>query len=217
MKRSRPQVQRLTPDPAEGFGGISLLDVQPAMRAPSARPEGELFAPAVTLVSCISLWQPHASLMFAYYEGVRCKPDETRHWPFPASLRGRRVVMHAAQRRVTRDEAESELGDLCADLWGPDWRTSLPYGAYLGDVLFEQALRMSEHPPLHALDELCGYWTPARWAWRTSDPQPFAEPIPGKGQQGFWKVPATLLSGGALMRQDAAEGTNDIPHEGGAK
>jgi hypothetical protein len=154
----------------------------------------DLFEAPVETVVVISLWQPHASLMFAFLDGVRVKPDETRHWPFPASLRGKRVVIHAAQRRVTRDEGESALGDLCAKLWGADWRADLPYGAYLGDVLFGDALRMSEHGPLHDLDELCGYWTPSRWAWRTTDPRPLPTPIPAKGQQGFWKIPAAALN-----------------------
>lgn len=152
--------------------------------------------PVREMIWCVSLWQPHASLMFAYLDGVRVKPDETRHWPFPPRLRGQRVMIHAAQRRVTRDEAESDLGDLCARLFGPTWAKSLPYGAHLGSVLFGDALRMSERPPLHALDELCGYWTPGRWAWRTTDPQPLAEPVIAKGQQGFWKVSAALLADG---------------------
>lgn len=150
----------------------------------------------VEMVWVISLWQPHASLMFAFLDDVRCKPDETRHWPFPAALRGKRVVIHAAQRKVTRDEAECALGDLCAKVFGPGWRTELPYGAYLGDVLFGEPLRMRDHGPLHDLDELCGYWTPNRWAWRTTEPRPLPAPIPAKGQQGFWKVPASALAGG---------------------
>jgi activating signal cointegrator 1 len=158
--------------------------------------EGELFGAQVErppTLAAISLWQPHASLMFAFLDGVRVKPDETRHWPFPARLRGKWVVIHAAQRRVTRDEADSDLGDLCAKLFGPSWAKSLPYGAYLGCVRFGDALRMSEHGPLHDLDELCGYWTPSRWAWRTTDPRPLPEPIIAKGQQGFWEVRASLL------------------------
>lgn len=153
----------------------------------------DLFDDPPEMVAAISLWQPHASLMFAFLDGVRVKPDETRHWSFPASIRGQRVVIHAAQRRVTRDEGEGPLGDLCARLFGGDWRRSLPYGCYLGDVLFEAPLRMSEHGPLHALDELCGYWTPDRWAWRTTDPRPLPRPVLAKGHQGFWKIPAAVL------------------------
>lgn len=154
----------------------------------------DLFFAPVEMIYVVSLWQPHASLMFAYLDDVRCKPDETRHWPFPASLRGQRVVIHAAQRRVTRDEAESALGDLCAKLYGPNWRADLPYGAYLGDVRFDERLRMADHGPLHDLDELCGHWNPTRWAWRTTEPRPLVAPIRAKGQQGFWKIPVSALS-----------------------
>lgn len=160
--------------------------------------EANLFdtKPRTAMIAAISLWQPHASLMFAFLNGVRVKPDETRHWPFPAGLRGKDVVIHAAQRRVTRDEADSPLGDLCAELFGADWRTSIPYGAYLGRVRFDEPLRMSEHGPLHALDALCGYWAPNRWAWRTTDPRPLAEPISARGQQGFWRVSSDLNGAG---------------------
>jgi hypothetical protein len=153
----------------------------------------DLFGPRDALIAAISLWQPHASLMFASLDGVRVKPDETRHWPFPARLRGRDVVIHAAQRRVTRDEADGELGDLCALLFGAGWVKGLPYGAYLGVVRFDAPLRMAEHAPLHALDELCGYWTPNRWAWRTSNPRPLSQPIAAKGRQGFWEIDAEVL------------------------
>lgn len=156
--------------------------------------EADLFGDVPEMVAAISLWQPHASLMFAFLEGVRVKPNETRHWPFPAKLRGKRVVIHAAQRRVTRDEADCALGDLCAKLFGSDWRADLPYGEYLGDVLFDQPLRMSDHGPLHDLDELCGYWTPTRWAWRTTHPRLLPRSIPAKGQQGFWKIPVSALA-----------------------
>jgi hypothetical protein len=128
------------------------------------REQSILFEAPVRMVPAISLWQPQASLMFAFLEGVRVKPDETRHWPFPERLRNKWVVIHAAQRRVTREEAGGDLGDLCTKLFGPAWPKSLPYGAHLGCVRFGEPLRMSEHGPLHALDELCGYWTPRRWA-----------------------------------------------------
>lgn len=154
----------------------------------------DLFGEPIETIAVISLWQPHASLMFAYFDGVRVKPDETRHWAFPSHLTGKRVVIHAAQRRVTRDEAEGELGDLCTRLFGPEWRVGLPYGAYLGDVRFEAALRMSQHGPLHELDELCGYWSPERWAWRTTDPRLMPAPIKAKGQQGFWNIPVASLA-----------------------
>lgn len=154
-----------------------------------------LFEEPVRLIPAISLWQPHASLMFAFLDDVRVKPDETRHWPFPEWLRGKWVVIHAAQRRVTRDEQAGELGHLCAKLFGSDWAKSLPYGAYLGVVKFDAPLMMSAYGPMHALDELCGYWTPNRWAWRTSDPKPLPEPIPAKGQQGFWKISTDALAG----------------------
>lgn len=153
----------------------------------------DLFDAPAEMMAVVSLWQPHASLMFAFLDGVRVKPDETRHWPFPAALRGKRVVIHAAQRRVTRDEADSALGDLCVKLFGADWRTDLPYGAFLGDVLFNEPLRMSEHGPQHDLDYLCGHWTPSRWAWPTADPRLLPTPVAAKGQQGFWKIPRSAV------------------------
>jgi hypothetical protein len=150
----------------------------------------DLFDAPVRMLPAVSLWQPHASLMLAFLDGVRVKPDETRHWPFPDRLRGKWVVIHAALRRVTRDEADSELGDLCARLWGADWRKTIPYGAYLGCVRFDEPLPMSRYVPLHELDELCGHWTPSRWIWRTTEAKSLPAPIPAKGQQGFWAIPA---------------------------
>ena len=38
-----------------------------------------------------------------------------------------------------------------------------------------------------------GHYAPGRYAWTILDPVLFAEPIPYRGQQGFFKVPDSVF------------------------
>lgn len=49
-------------------------------------------------MKAISLWQPWASLV-----AIKAKTIETRHWPAPSRMIGKRIAIHAA-KRWTQDE-----------------------------------------------------------------------------------------------------------------
>lgn len=140
---------------------------------------------------CISLWQPWASLLFV----PGAKVHETRHWPAPARLIGQRVVIHAAKTNAGfRDMEEGdEIVRLCVKTWDADF--SLPRGAFIGTAILAASFKILDHwevgkEPASDEDELCGDWSSGRYAWRMDDRTPLPAPIPAKGQQGFWKIPA---------------------------
>lgn len=42
-------------------------------------------------------------------------------------------------------------------------------------------------------DEMCGDWSPGRYAWRGDHPAWLREPIPCRGGQGLWTLPPELV------------------------
>lgn len=140
----------------------------------------------------LSLWQPWASLWIATMP--RLKRHETRHWPAPRNIVGRRILVHAAKTRDGIRNAHPDLADICASEFGGDWETALPLGGVIGSVLLCQSFRITERDEElcakdDKVDHACGDWTPGRYAWPGDDPIAFPL-VPFRGQQGFWRVPA---------------------------
>lgn len=141
----------------------------------------------------ISMWQPFASL---WVRTPRLKWHETRHWKPPAWLLGKRILVHAAKTREgIRDiDDEDDLGMLCRSTFGDDWRTSLPYGGFIGS---QRLTEVAPSPPddetpgpaKSLADFLCGNWDPNRFGWLGEDPESWPM-VPAIGRQGFWEVEA---------------------------
>ncbi len=133
-----------------------------------------------TQIPCISLWQPWASAWLR----PDLKVHETRHWRVPERFLGKRVRVHAAKHKPTRDELEM-LDD--TDL-RPE---GLVFGAFIGSIVIAGCHPMflmgaAHRQPAHSNDAWWGHWAPGRYAWEGADPIIFAEPIEARGQQGFW-------------------------------
>lgn len=139
----------------------------------------------MTRTAAITLHQPFASLLML----PGAKDHETRSFPLPKHYIGQRMAIHAGARPVKMAEISPGLERLCIGLFGPAWAHILPRGAILGTVIFDKAFQMTAQAlrePWSASDRLAGHWEPGRWAWRRTDPQRFAAPLPCKGAQGFW-------------------------------
>lgn len=136
----------------------------------------------------ISLWQPWASLWL-----TDAKLHETRHWA--TSYRGP-LAVHAAKRRVD-DLSGERLDEICDGIWGHHWGLELPRGALIGVVRLVACLPTDRMPVGHELsdDYECGDFASGRFAWQRSvtNIRTFADPIPYRGQQGFFEVPDSIL------------------------
>lgn len=131
-------------------------------------------------IPCLPLWQPWASLVV-----LGAKQVETRHWQPPARIIGQRIAIHA-----TKTDAHLGLRrthPFVKYLYGKD----LPLGALIGSVYVAGWTTISPGDFMPEGDELAfGDYTPGRFAWHLTDPEPLDEPIPWKGSQGIFKVPA---------------------------
>lgn len=138
----------------------------------------------VTL-TCISLWQPWASLLFVEDPALR-KVHETRKRALPPKYRGMRVGIHATLYFPSRLPAG--LHDICVSAFGWDYRQSLPRGAVLGTLELVGAVETAEARPASEADRIAGDWSARRWAWLTQGPERFERPLPRRGLQGWFSV-----------------------------
>jgi hypothetical protein len=156
--------------------------------------------PAGTMA--LTVWQPWASLIM-----IGAKPWEFRKWNFTdkphlAKLVGQRIVMHAGARKPTQNELRDLLHRIEEGESALDARLAtplvsnvldalihksavpVPLGAALGTIVIGEPRSVldifrDQVADSDRLDEhMCG--------WPMSDPQPFPEPIPSAGAQGFW-------------------------------
>jgi hypothetical protein len=139
----------------------------------------------------LTTWQPYASLIIA-----GAKPYEFRSWPAPQWIIARRIVIHAAARKIDPDVLDALLSDPLRSCAGgaPDLArrilrpavtdpSVLPLGAGLGTAIVGQPRRTVDlFGPERDGEEI----DPAIWAWPMLDPEPFPEPIPARVAQGFW-------------------------------
>lgn len=144
-------------------------------------------------LKAISLWQPWASLWL-----TDKKPHDTRHWQTPH--RGW-LAVHAAKKFVK--DVDGDLDEILTSEFGNHWGQDLPTGAIIGAVDLISCLRMSMTKPEHEDDEICGNWSPERFAWKAGPTVKLADPIPYRGQQGMWTIPAAEIQ--SLIDQIARE------------
>jgi hypothetical protein len=139
----------------------------------------------------ISLWQPFASLIFAWdrERGNFAKCFETRGFKLPTRLIGQEVAIHATAKFPAAKHISKALNDLCYDLWGCGYNYSLPFGAVIGKVRFGASIPTAEECAFQPDTEIAaGDWTPGRWAWPIIETKAW-DPTPMKGRQGWWRFP----------------------------
>lgn len=129
-------------------------------------------------MKALTIWQPWAWAI-AYHE----KRVENRHWSPPQSLIGCRFAIHAGKMRD--NEA---VGHLLAN--GISVSYDMAFGAIVATAVLDEVWT-------DALDaKLAGqsFWWSGPFGWALRDIVTLPEPIPCRGAQGLWEVPADLLA-----------------------
>ena len=132
-------------------------------------------------MKAISLHQPWASAM-----ALGWKSNETRHWA--ARHRGP-LLIHAAKKVVGWPSIDMQIAFEGVAFQPGD----LPRGAILCQVEMVdcQVIRMHNRP--EGLERIMGNYTLGRYMWITENVKAF-DPIPYRGRQGFFKVPAKVIA-----------------------
>lgn len=118
-----------------------------------------------------------------YWESTAGDPSCVVNWKPPATFHD--APLGAVVCTVTVDDALPIVRDDGSDPTGCLMLT--PAG---GDEMWRVADDDSWFAPMHDQIPL-GDFTPGRWGWMLSDPQP-CDPIPCKGRQGVFKLPADV-------------------------
>jgi hypothetical protein len=147
----------------------------------------------------ITLWQPWASLA-----ACGLKTFETRSWPAPAVLIGKRVAIHAGARDIFRCPDARRLAWECLVRSVP-----MTLGAVVGTAVVTGCYRIGgaagdgldreekgpawitgsvpgSPPLLTLLPDIYGDYSPGRWAWALSRPRLFRRSVPARGRQRVW-------------------------------
>ncbi|WEK43629.1 MAG: ASCH domain-containing protein [Candidatus Sphingomonas colombiensis] len=159
-------------------------------------------------MKALTIWQPWASLIIA-----GAKPYEFRGWRFPRSLIGQRVVIHAAAKKIDRDELNALLTvlalrdrsedialaaaetclipDLAVPILNAALEGGLPMAAGIGTAVLGE--------PRIGTEIAADFGVPrandsnrdehANWGWPMLDIEVWPEPVPMRGAQGFWNWP----------------------------
>ena len=148
-------------------------------------------------MKAISLHQPFASAIFA---GL--KTYETRGWKCPPSIGGTTILIHAAKFDPMKyDLPDWQWAELTQAMRGKP----MPLGALLGiavvagclptDPIWNQWNTMStpQFRSTWGTEFRWGNYEPGRFMWKLTDVLAFDNPIPYKGQQGFFEVPTEAV------------------------
>lgn len=165
-------------------------------------------------MKALTIWQPWASLIIA-----GAKPYEFRGWRYPPALLGERIVIHAAARKVDRDEVcalyhvllhrnySDDIAQAAAEtclypnealpILAQMLTTGLPMACSLGTAVLGE-LRLGtdiaeEFGVPRAKDS--NRDEHANWGWRMAFVDLWPEPIPMRGKQGFWNWPDPVAAG----------------------
>jgi hypothetical protein len=137
----------------------------------------------------ITLWQPYASALFAphpHIQGFFAKVHETRGWPMQDHVVDQWVFIHAAVQKLSPAKLGSPGSVAAGEVFGGDWRDTLPFGQIIGKVRFGRSCQTEVQRPFHHLDRLLGDWSFGRYATPVIEREKFETPIPAKGAQGWW-------------------------------
>lgn len=151
-------------------------------------------------MKALTVWQPWASLIAA---GV--KPYEFRGWHFPRFVKGQRIVIHAAARKVKIDEIDELIERLEQDGgWGLEmdaagaltllrrwrqWPETPPLSTGVCTALLHAAVPARELPSVRSTPDRVNEINERMFGWHLKDIQPLPLHDPVKGAQGFWDWP----------------------------
>ncbi|HSE36216.1 MAG TPA: ASCH domain-containing protein [Blastocatellia bacterium] len=125
-------------------------------------------------MKALTIKQPWASLII-----FRGKDIENREWEAPSTLIGRRIAIHSSKKMEPEDIDDATA--LCYERGLPDFNIApIDYatGSIIGVVTLKACVKQSR-----------SLWFVGTYGFELTDPRPLPQPIPIRGQLGFWEVP----------------------------
>lgn len=136
-------------------------------------------------MKALTLWQP-----WAWAVAHAGKNVENRTWSPPKAAIGQRIAIHAGKAidfnivNQMQSGRWSKASPVCIDCPDPD---DMVRGAIIATAVIDRVMTPG------VLDRLRVLWgTPSQYGWVLRDVITLDEPIPCKGMQGLWTVPADI-------------------------
>jgi hypothetical protein len=126
-------------------------------------------------IPCLSLWQPWATAMLY-------GPKDLENRPWPIRHRGRLLVHAAKSKNDMRPDVFAQI----RKLWPAFDRYPVPMGAIVGVVNVTGCGQVRNFPG--------NPWAWGPWCHVWADRRAFRTPIPWKGAQGLFAVPAEVVA-----------------------
>jgi activating signal cointegrator 1 len=152
-------------------------------------------------VKALTIYQPWASL-----ECQGLKGTETRAWP--TSYRGFLAIHAGLKWDDYLQERQRKLHNYLVRRGSIGLPGELPRGVVLGVGELVECLQVTEdnQTMFAEFDRIAGDLSLGRYVWVLERVRPLRHPIPCRGMQGLWSVPARVQ---ALIRLEL--GGDDIP------
>ena len=127
-------------------------------------------------LKCITLHQPHASLVVA-----RLKPIETRTHDRFSSLIGKTIGIHAGLQDWPLDPQTAQRPDIQEFM-----KQKLPHGVILCTVKILRMRRLTPNDSFASCVDIDEQAAKRLWGYELEVLNVFDEPKPAKGRQGIW-------------------------------
>lgn len=136
---------------------------------------------------------------WAYAVARLGKDIENRSWPLPSRMHGKRIAIHAAVSAPTRAEMREYVRLTKFETLRNDWKWHEHSIDGMRGAIVALATVWPMTPQSAMPEEV--YWTigGSKWElpeyayqWALTDVGPLTTPLPCRGSQGFWRVPADV-------------------------
>lgn len=143
-------------------------------------------------MKALTLWRPWPAMIFHVPE-TEAKRVENRGWRPPAGLIGHRIAIHAGKHLDHRALAE------CRYMLGVDAAPTQAQCIAEGIVGTAVVAGVCTQADMRAAMTIQTHRTIKRWfvgpfGWILTDVVTLPEPVPCKGRQGLWTVPAEIAA-----------------------
>jgi activating signal cointegrator 1 len=147
----------------------------------------------------ISIWNPFASLLANGFKSI-----ETRGWPAPKRLIGKRIGI--ASTKVIKPEQRTPFQDpkfmFYYEQTGLPQLCELPHGYLLATAILHSCdiIEESDLDDITEEEQLYGWFEVGRYAWRMRAVEALSKPLPVQGKQGIWEVPDSAVTTAEVQR-----------------
>jgi hypothetical protein len=140
-------------------------------------------------MKALTVLEPWASLLAAGVKGY-----ETRSWQPPATVIKQQIAIHAGMggQGLVMVDRDARLGEICDRRLGYEHIYGFGRILAVARIAFVIPSDGLVARALLAEERALGDWSPGRFGWRIDQVCPLPRPVPCRGRQRLWTLPAEV-------------------------